>query len=193
MSLFLYNTLTRTKEEFKPISEPVGLYTCGPTVYHYAHIGNLRTYIFEDLLKRTLLYNNFEVRHVMNVTDVGHLVGDGDMGEDKMEAGSEREGKTAAEIAEFFLLAFQKDLVTLNILEPDIWCKATDYIKQQIDLIKELEEKGFVYITSDGVYFDTAKFPHYNKLSHLKLAELQERARVEKNKEKKNPTDFAVW
>jgi cysteinyl-tRNA synthetase len=193
MSLFLYNSLTRTKEEFKPIGEPVGLYTCGPTVYHYAHIGNLRTYVFEDVLKRVLLYDNYKVDHVMNVTDVGHLTGDRDMGDDKVAQEAKKEGKTAWEIADFYLSAFKKDLHALNISEPDIWCKATDYIDLQINLIKELEEKGFVYITSDGVYFDTAKFPEYNKLSHLKLDELKEGARVEKNNEKKNPTDFALW
>ncbi len=193
MPLRLYNTLSKTKEEFKPISSPVGLYTCGPTVYHFAHLGNLRTYIFEDLLKRTLLFNNYEVTHVMNVTDVGHLVGDGDMGEDKMETGSAREGKTAWEIADFYLAQFKKDLEALDILEPSIWCKATDYITEQIDLIKVLEEKGFTYQTSDGIYFDTSKFPAYNKLSHLKLEDLKEGARIEKNAEKKNPTDFALW
>ncbi len=193
MNLSLYNTLSRSKEIFKPIGEPVGLYTCGPTVYHYAHIGNLRTYVFEDLLKRTLLYNDYAVKQVMNVTDVGHLTGDRDMGEDKLEVGAAREGKTAWEVADFYLAAFKKDLETLHISEPDVWCKATDYIQEQIDLIKELEEKGFTYATADGVYFDTAKFPEYNKLSHLKLDELKEGARIEKNDEKRNPTDFALW
>jgi cysteinyl-tRNA synthetase len=193
MPLRLYNTLSRAKEDFKPISSPVGLYTCGPTVYHYAHIGNLRTYIFEDLLKRTLLFNNYQVEHIMNVTDVGHLVGDQDMGEDKMEKGSAREGKTAWEIADFYLDQFKKDLEALRIIEPAIWCKATDYINEQIDLIKILEEKKYTYQTSDGVYYDTSKFPAYNKLSHLNLDELKEGARVERNDEKKNPTDFALW
>ncbi|UCF94648.1 MAG: cysteine--tRNA ligase, partial [Desulfobacterales bacterium] len=129
MKLFLYNTLTRKKEEFKPIREnAVGLYTCGPTVYNYAHIGNLRTYIFEDILKRVLLFNGYRVRHVMNITDVGHLTGDRDMGEDKMEKGAAREGKGAWDIAEFYAQAFRQDLARLNILEPDIWCKATDTI-----------------------------------------------------------------
>lgn len=193
MSLTLYNTLSRSKEEFKPLGEPVGLYTCGPTVYHYAHIGNLRTYIFTDLLKRSLRFNGYRVEHVMNVTDVGHLVGDGDMGEDKMAAGAAREGKSAWEIADFYLAAFKKDLGELNISEPDIWCKATEYISQQIDLIKTLEAKGFTYLTGDGVYFDTAKFPDYNKLSHLNLEDLKEGARIERNDEKRSPTDFALW
>ncbi len=192
--IFLYNTLSRKKEEFVPLREgEIGLYTCGPTVYNFAHIGNLRTYIFEDILKRTLAYNGYKVKHVMNITDVGHLTGDMDMGEDKMEKGAEREGKTAWEIAEFYTESFKKDLHALNIIEPDVWCKATDSISEQIDLIKKLEEKGYTYKTSDGVYFDTSKFPDYNKLSHLNLDTLREGARVEKNDEKKNPTDFALW
>jgi len=193
--LFLYNTLTRKKQEFKPIrSGKVGLYTCGPTVYNYAHIGNLRTYVFEDILKRVLLYNGYGVKHVMNITDVGHLTGDRDMGEDKIEKGAQREGKTAWEIAEFYEQAFKEDMKKLNLFSPDIiWCKATDHIKEQIELVKKLEKKGYAYKTSDGVYFDTAKFKNYNKLSHQKLEALQEGARVEKNKEKRNPTDFALW
>ncbi|MCK5320369.1 cysteine--tRNA ligase [Candidatus Parcubacteria bacterium] len=192
--IYLYNTLTRKKEEFKEIKNgEVGLYTCGPTVYNYAHIGNLRAYIFEDILKRVLKYNGYKVKHVMNITDVGHLVGDMDMGEDKLEKGSKREGKTAWEIAEFYTKAFKSDLKKLNIIEPDIWCKATEYIQKQIDLIKILEKKGFTYKTSDGIYYDTSKFKDYNKLSHLDLETLREGARVEKNEEKKNSTDFALW
>lgn len=192
--IFLYNTLSRAKEEFKPIKKgKAGLYACGPTVYNYAHIGNLRAYIFEDILKRVLLYNGYKVKHVMNITDVGHLAGDRDMGEDKLEKGARREGKTAWEIAEFYAKAFKEDLKKLNILEPDIWCKATGHIKEQIELIKKLEKKGYTYETSDGVYFDTAKFKDYAKLSHLDLESLREGARVEINPEKKNPTDFALW
>jgi cysteinyl-tRNA synthetase len=171
----------------------VGLYTCGPTVYNYAHIGNLRTYIFEDVLKRTLIYNGYQVKHVMNITDVGHLTGDRDMGSDKMEEGAKREGKTAWEIAEYYTQSFKKDIAQLNILEPDIWCKATDTIPEQIHLIQTLEEKGFTYRISDGIYFDTSKFKGYDKLSHQQLDALQEGARVEKNPEKQNPTDFALW
>ena len=192
--LKLYNTLSRKKEEFKPIKKgEVGLYTCGPTVYNYAHIGNLRTYIFEDILRRVLEYNGYKVKHVMNITDVGHLTGDQDMGEDKLEKGAKREGKSAWEIADFYTEAFKKDIARLNILEPNTWCKATDNIPEQIDLVKTLEKKGYTYKTTDGIYFDTSKFKDYNKLSHLKLEELQEGARVEKNEEKKNPTDFALW
>jgi cysteinyl-tRNA synthetase len=192
--LFLYNTLSRQKEEFTPINnKEVGLYTCGPTVYNFAHIGNLRTYLFEDWLKRILSYNNFKVKHIMNVTDVGHLVGDGDEGEDKMEKGAAREGKSAWELADFYLAAFKKDLENLNIIPPTTYCKVTDYIPEQIELIKTLETKGFAYKTSDGLYFDTSRFPDYNKLSRLKLEELAEGSRVEINPEKRNPTDFALW
>ncbi len=190
----LYNTMSKKKEEFKPLKRgEAGLYTCGPTVYNYAHIGNLRTYLFEDFLVRVLKYNGFKVKRVMNVTDVGHLTGDMDMGEDKMERGAAREGKSAWAIAEFYLEAFKKDLASLNILEPDIWCKATDSIPEQIKMIKTLETKGYTYKTSDGLYFNTAKVKGYNKLSHLPLGELKEGARVEINTEKKNPTDFALW
>ncbi len=192
--LQIYNTLSRKKEEFKPIkTNHVNLYTCGPTVYNFAHIGNLRTYIFEDILKRVLRYNGYNIRHVMNITDVGHLVGDGDMGEDKMEKGAQREGKTAWDIAEFYTNAFKKDLDLLNIMAPDIWCKATDSIPEQIALIQTLEEKGYIYKTSDGIYFDTSKFKEYTKLSHQDLNSLKEGARVEKNLEKRNFTDFALW
>ncbi len=193
-NIFLYNTLSRQKEEFKPIIPgEVGLYACGPTVYNFAHIGNLRTYIFEDLLKRVLLYNGYKVKHVMNITDVGHLTGDQDMGEDKMEKGAAAEGRSAWDIASYYTAAFKEDLVALNIMAPTIWCRATDNIKEQIALIEVLEKKGFTYKTSDGIYFDTAKIKDYNKLSHLNLDELKEGARVEKNDEKINPTDFALW
>jgi len=194
MTLKLYNTLSRTKEIFKSIRpREVGLYTCGPTVYNYAHIGNLRTYLFEDVLKRTLAYNGYTVKHVMNITDVGHLTGDRDMGEDKLEKGAQREGKTAWEIAAYYTRAFQKDIERLNILDPAIWCKATDTIPEQIALIRTLEEKGFTYPTRDGIYFDTARFTDYTRLSHQNLDALQEGARVEKNPEKRNATDFALW
>ncbi|MGB9695901.1 MAG: cysteine--tRNA ligase [Ignavibacteria bacterium] len=192
--LVLFNTLTRRKEEFVPI-EPgkVRMYCCGPTVYNYAHIGNLRSYFFEDILKRALLYNGYDVIHVMNITDVGHLVSDADEGEDKMEKGAKREGKTVWEIAEFFTSAFKKDIALLNILPPSVYCKATDYIKEQIEMIKCLEEKGYTYITSDGVYYDTSKFPDYGKLARLDIEGLKEGLRVEFSEEKRNKTDFALW
>ena len=194
MTLTLYNTLTRRKEVFNPLfPDFVGLYTCGPTVYNFAHIGNLRTFIFEDVLKRVLTYNGFAVKHVMNITDVGHLTGDRDMGEDKLEKGARREGKSAWEIAAFYTQAFQRDIARLNILEPSVWCRATETIPEQIALIRVLEEKGYTYRTSDGLYFDTARFKDYTKLSHQNLEALQEGARVERNPEKRNMTDFALW
>ena len=194
MPLHLYNTLTRRKEEFVPVKPgEAGLYTCGPTVYNYAHIGNLRTYLFEDVLKRVLTLNGYRVKHVMNITDVGHLTGDRDMGEDKLEAGARREGKSAWEIAEYYTEAFKGDIRRLNIQEPDIWCRATDTIPEQIELIRQLETRGYTYRTSDGIYFDTARFDNYARLSSQRLDALQEGARVEKNPEKRNPTDFALW
>lgn len=191
--LFLYNTLTRKKEHFSPI-EPglVGVYTCGPTVYNYAHIGNLRMYVFEDILIRTLKFHGYRVNHVMNITDVGHLTDDADTGEDKMEKGSRREGKTAWEIAEFYTEAFRKDMIALNLLEPNVWCKATEHIDEQIAMVEALKRKGFTYETSDGIYFDTSACKDYGKLANLKNQELQAGARVDMG-EKKNPHDFALW
>jgi len=191
--LKLYNTLSRKKEVFKSLkNKKVGLYTCGPTVYLYAHIGNLRTYIFEDILKRVLEYNGYKVKHVMNITDVGHLTSDADTGEDKIELGAKRERKTAWQIAEFYTKAFKKDLKLLNIKEPDVWIKATDTIKEQINLIKILEKKGFTYRISDGIYFDSSKLKDYGKLAGGKR-KLKAGARVEMVPGKKNPTDFALW
>ncbi|HUT02129.1 MAG TPA: cysteine--tRNA ligase [Phycisphaerae bacterium] len=193
--LQLYNTLTRGVEEFKPI-EPgkVGLYTCGPTVYNYAHVGNLRTYVFEDVLKRALIADRYEVRHVMNVTDVGHLVSDADEGEDKMALGVRREGKSVWDLADFYWQAFRRDLKRLNILEPDVWCKATDHIAQQIAMVERLQEKGYTYvIESDGVYFDTSKLPDYGKLARLDASGLRAGARIEMAAGKRNHTDFSLW
>ncbi|MEM4230778.1 MAG: cysteine--tRNA ligase, partial [Candidatus Pacearchaeota archaeon] len=185
--------LTRKKEVFKPIKDKeVRMYSCGPTVYWYQHIGNLRTYIFSDILKRVLLYNGFKVKHVMNVTDVGHLTSDADTGKDKMELAAEREHKKASEIVEFYWKIFKEDFKKLNIIEPEIWCKATEHIKEQIELIKKLEEKGYTYKTKDGIYFDTSKFKDYGKLARLKKEGLKAGIRVSIG-EKKNPTDFALW
>jgi cysteinyl-tRNA synthetase len=193
MDLILFNSLTRKKEVFKPIKDKiVGIYTCGPTVYNYAHLGNLRTYIFEDILKRVLIYNGYKVKHVMNITDVGHLTSNADTGEDKIELEAKKEKRTAWEIAEFYTKEFKKDLKDLNILPPDVWVKATETIKDQIELIKKLEEKGFTYITEDGVYFDTSKLKDYGKLSPLKKEKILPGARIDV-KGKKNPTDFALW
>ena len=193
MALYLHNTLTRKKEEFSLIKKNnVGFYGCGPTVYAYAHIGNLRTYVFEDVLKRVLNWNKYKVKHVMNITDVGHLTSDADTGEDKMELGARREHKSAWDVAKFYTKAFKNDLNQLHILEPDIWCKATDHIKEQIALISKLDRKGYTYRTDDGIYFDTSKLKDYGKLARLDIEGLRAGARVDFG-EKLNQTDFALW
>jgi len=194
MTLKLYNTLSRQKETFRPLKDKkVGLYTCGPTVYLFAHVGNLRTYIFEDILKRVLEYNKYKVKHLMNITDVGHLTSESDSGEDKIEARAKKERKTAWQIAEFYTRAFKKDIKRLNIKYPNLWAKATDHIKEQIDLIKILEKKGFAYKIADGIYFNTSKLKDYGKLAGSKKRKLKVGARVKMVAGKKNPTDFALW
>jgi cysteinyl-tRNA synthetase len=193
MKLHLFDTYTRTVREFKPLNPPeVGLYTCGPTVYDYAHIGNLRTYVFEDLLRRVLEFNGYQVKHVMNITDVGHLTSDADEGEDKMEKGARRTGKSAWEIAAYYAEAFQADLARLNIIEPKVWCRATDHIAEQIEMIRCIEEKGYTYQTSDGIYFDTGRLPDYGSMARLDLEGMQAGARIEMG-EKRRLTDFALW
>jgi len=190
----LYNTLTRKKEEFIPIKEGhVGLYTCGPTVYWFPHVGNFRTYIFEDILKRMFLYNDYKVKHVMNVTDVGHLTNDSDQGEDKMLIGARREGKTVWEVAKFYEQAFFTDARKLNILPPDIVCRATDHIKDMIKLIEQLEKNNMTYIANGNVYYDIGKFKAYGKLARLKLDELKAGARINVDEHKRNPHDFVLW
>ncbi len=188
----LYNSLTKKLEEFTPAKKTVGLYTCGPTVYHYAHIGNLRTYVFEDVLRRALSYFGYPVKQVMNVTDVGHLTSDADTGEDKLASAAARERKSAWAVAEFYTAAFEKDLQALNIRPPDKMPRATAHIKEQIALVRELEKKGFTYKTADGIYFDTGKFPGYGKLSGQKLEEKEAGKRVAVG-DKRHPTDFALW
>lgn len=194
MALQLYNTLTRKKEDFKSlVPHSVMLYCCGPTVYNYAHIGNLRTYLFEDILRRVLEYNGYQVKHVMNITDVGHLTSDEDEGEDKLELGAKREGKTPWEIAEYYTQAFFEDTAKLNILKPTIVCRATEHIAQIIDMVKVLEAKGYTYISEGNVYFNISKFPYYIDLGRLKLEELKATKRVQEDKGKKNPHDFVLW
>ncbi|WP_315116407.1 cysteine--tRNA ligase [uncultured Clostridium sp.] len=194
MDFKIYNTLSRIKEELIPIEEgKVGLYTCGPTVYNFAHIGNLRTYIFEDVLKKSLTYLGYEVKHVMNITDVGHLESDGDSGEDKMALGASREKKTVWEIARFYEEAFLKDCQELNIEAPSVTSRATEHIEDMIQFIKILEEKGFTYIANGNVYFSIDKFEDYNKLANLTLEELEAGNRVEVDPYKKNPLDFVLW
>lgn len=191
--LKLFNTLSRKKEVFVPLkNKKAGLYTCGPTVYQYAHLGNLRTYIFEDILKRVLLINGYKVKHVMNITDVGHLVSDADEGEDKIEREARRAKKSAWDIARFYEDVFKKDIAAVNILPPDIWCRATEHIEDQIALIKKLEKNGYTYRIRDGVYFDTSKFRGYGKLAEKNILGIKAGARV-KQGEKRNPTDFALW
>jgi len=192
--LRIYNTLSRQKEDFKPIDEKqVRMYSCGPTVYNYAHIGNMRTYVFMDIFRRTLKYDGYKLKGVMNITDVGHLLSDGDEGEDKMEKASREQKKTPWEIAAFYTDVFFKDLEKLNIGRPEIIAKATDHIDDMIKYVQALEEKGYGYEIDDGIYFDIDKFPEYGKLSRLSLEDQQAGARVEVNSQKHNPYDFALW
>jgi cysteinyl-tRNA synthetase len=191
--LKLYNTLSRKVEEFQPIdAEDVRIYACGPTVYDYLHIGNMRRYVGDDILVRVLNFDGYKVRYAMNITDVGHLTSDADEGQDKMEKGAEKYGASVFDIAKKFEKHFFKDWQDLNILKPSLVMQATDYIKEQIELIEVLEEKGFTYKTSDGVYFNTSKFKNYNRLSKQPLENLKAGVRVALG-EKKNPTDFALW
>jgi cysteinyl-tRNA synthetase len=193
-SVRLYNTLSRSVEELNTI-EPglVKLYCCGPTVYHYAHVGNFRAYLFEDLLVRTLRSAGYTVQHVMNITDVGHLVGDLDAGEDKMLVAMRREGKTSAEIAQFYTEAFFRDAALLNITRPTVVCAATAHISDMIEMIQMLEQRGFTYQAEGNVYFDISKFPQYTRLGLLQLDKLEAGARVGVDAHKRNPYDFVLW
>mgnify|MGYP001576207797 CR=1 FL=1 len=197
MAVKIFNTLSLKKEFFKPTkNKKVGLYTCGPTVYNFAHIGNLRTFIFEDVLRRTLEYNGYKIKHVMNITDIGHLTSDADEGEDKMTKALKREGKPLTleamkELADYYAKKFKEDISVLNIENPDIMPKASEHIKEDIEIIKKLEKNKFTYKTNDGIYFDTSKFKNYGKLGKLKTKE--NKTRIEINPEKKNPSDFALW
>ncbi len=192
--LTLFNTLSRKVEPFTPIiPNKVGLYCCGPTVYNFAHIGNLRTYIFEDILRRTLEHAGLAVNHVMNVTDVGHLESDADEGDDKMELASKRERKSPWDIARFYETAFFDDIAKLHIKKPSLVCRATEHIKEMQDFVAELERKGFAYEVDGNVYFRIANFPSYADFSRRNLAELVEGARVEVDSRKENPLDFVLW
>jgi len=191
--LKFFNTLGRKVELFVPIKgDEVGLYTCGPTVYGEPHIGNMRSFVFEDLLKRTLVESGYHVKHVMNITDVGHLTSDADEGEDKMEKGARRDKITAWDVAKKYTDMFLDQYVKLNIILPDVVCKATDYIQEQIALVKKLEEKGFTYRTDDGIYFDTSKLPNYGELGLIQKENLEAGKRIAMGG-KKNNTDFALW
>ena len=190
----LHNTLTKKTEEFTPLVRNQALvYTCGPTVYNYLHVGNWVAFVRWDILIRVLRANGYDTKRVMNITDVGHLVSDADEGEDKMEKGARREGKTVWQVAEFYTKDFLDGMEKLNLLSPEYITKATDFIKEQIDLIKVLEAKGYTYVIDDGVYFDTSKFPTYADFAQLDLKALKAGARVEYNSEKKHPSDFALW
>lgn len=190
----IYNTKDRKIEEIVPVVPGhIGMYACGPTVYKYAHIGNLRTYISEDILRRALSMYGYKVKHIMNVTDVGHLVSDADTGEDKMEKSAKEMNMNAWEIAKFYFDAFRRDMDDLNIEDPTLFTPATGHINEQIDLVKTLEDKGYTYKTDDGLYFDTSKFPKYADFGQIDVEGLQSGARIGVNDEKKNITDFALW
>jgi cysteinyl-tRNA synthetase len=192
--IYFYNTATRKKEEFKPIVPgKVGIYSCGPTVYWDQHIGNMYAYLFADVLVKTLKYFGYDVKHVMNLTDVGHLTSDADSGEDKMEKGAKREGISVWDLAKKYEKQFFESEELLNIKRPDIVAPATEHIQDQVELIKLIEKNGFTYRNSDGIYFDTSKFPDYAKFANLKLEEMRDTDREEISKEKRNKSDFALW
>lgn len=192
--LKVYNTLSREKEEFKPLEgNEVRIYTCGPTVYYFAHIGNMRAYIFMDNLRKVLKLNGYTLKHAMNITDVGHMTSDADEGEDKMDKAAREQKMSPWQIAEKYTNAFLKDLDKLNIERPEVICKATDHIKEMEEFVEKIVENGYGYETSKGIYFDTAKLPTYGELSRANLKENKAGARIEVDDEKKNPLDFALW
>lgn len=194
MDIYFYNTLTKQKEMFKPENgNEVRMYSCGPTVYKDATIGNMRTIIFQDVLRRVLKYNGYKLKHVMNITDVGHLVSDADEGEDKMIKSAKEMHKDPKEIAEYYTKLFFEDLKALNIETPEIVCKATDHIKEMIEYVKRLIDNGYAYETSTAIYFDVSKLDKYGILSGIDVRNQKAGARVEVDPEKRNPYDFAVW
>ncbi|MBQ4330212.1 MAG: cysteine--tRNA ligase, partial [Spirochaetaceae bacterium] len=194
MALRLYNTMGRKMEDFVPLQAgKAGFYGCGPTVYNYAHIGNLRAYVFLDILDKTLSYLNYDITHVMNITDIGHLSGDDDEGEDKMVKTAKQRGQSVLEIAQFYTDAFFNDIDRLNIRRPDIVCKATEHIQDMIDLIKRLEANGHTYLSGGNLYYDVSTFPDYGKLACLNLDDLKAGARIDIDQNKRNPQDFVLW
>jgi cysteinyl-tRNA synthetase len=194
MGLRLFNTHGRSLQAFEPIQAgKVGFYGCGPTVYNFAHIGNLRAYVFDDIISRTLRWLGYKVTHVMNITDVGHLSGDDDTGVDKMVKTAEERGKSVLEVARFYTDAFFADTSRLNILRPDVVCKATDHVQDMIELIKRIEAKGFTYSAGGNLYFDVSKFPSYGEMAMLRLDEQQSGARIDVDENKRNPQDFVLW
>jgi cysteinyl-tRNA synthetase len=194
MEIKLYNTVTHSKDVFTPIEKnKVSIYSCGPTVYDYAHIGNMRTYLFVDSLRRMFKYNNYKTNHVMNITDVGHLTSDADTGEDKMEKPAKREGKNPWDIAAYYTETFMNDIKSLNIDLPETITKATDNIDQMLEMVKEIIDNGYGYETSKGIYFDISKLDKYPVLSNNKIEGQEAGARIEVDTEKRNPQDFAIW
>ena len=194
MQIKFYNTLTKEKEEFKPLEDnTVRMYSCGPTVYSYAHIGNFRAYVFMDTLRRTLEYNGYKLKHVMNITDVGHLESDADEGEDKMEKAAKKENKNPYEIAKYYSEVFFRDMQRLNIEKPEIIAKATEHIQEMLEFVEGLVKNGYAYETSKGIYFDISKLDKYPVLSNRKIDEQIAGARVDVDEEKKSPYDFALW
>ena len=193
-TLRFFNSLTREKEEFVPLDpDQVRIYSCGPTVYSHQHIGNMRPYVFADVLKRTLRYCGYRVKHVINITDVGHLTDDADAGDDKMELAAQREGISIWDIAERYTDLFRRDISRLHVLDPDLWSRATDHIPEQIEMVQTLEQKGYAYATSDGVYFDTSKDHRYPQLGQRDLAQQESQDRIQRSDEKRNSADFALW
>ena len=194
MDIYFYNTLTKQKDLFKPIEEgKVKIYSCGPTVYKDATIGNMRTNLLNDTLRRVLKYNGYELKHVMNITDVGHLVSDGDEGEDKMLKSAREEHKSPLEIAEYYTKLFFRDLERLNIETPEVVCKATDHIKEMLEMVQKIMKNGYAYETSTAIYFDVSKLDKYGILSGINLNDQKAGARVDIDPEKRNPYDFALW
>lgn len=194
MDIYFYNTLTRKKEQFIPINkEEIRMYSCGPTVYKDATIGNMRTNIFQDVLRRTLKYNKYKIKHVMNITDVGHLVSDGDEGEDKMIKSAKEMHKSPLEIAKHYTKLFFDDLELLNIETPEVICKATDYINEMLEYVKELVKNGYAYETSTAIYFDISKLDKYPILTNIDIENQKAGARVDIDLEKRSPYDFALW
>ena len=194
MGLRFYNTMGRQLQDFVPIHEgKVGFYGCGPTVYNYAHIGNLRAYVFLDILDKTFQFLGYDVKHVMNITDIGHLSGDADDGEDKMLKTANEKGKSVLEIANFYTQAFFSDIDKLNIRHPDVVCKATEHVQDMIDLIKRLEANGHTYMAGGNLYYDVSTFPDYGKLAMLNLDDLKAGARIDVDQNKRNPYDFVLW
>ena len=194
MDIYFYNTLTKNKEKFESINkEEVRMYSCGPTVYKDASIGNMRTYIMNDIIRRVLKYNGYKVKHAMNITDVGHLVSDADEGEDKMLKSAREMQKSPYEIAAYYTKLFMEDLAKLNVETPEVICKATDHITDMIKYVQKLLEKGYAYETSTAIYFDVSKLDEYGILSGIKLEDQKAGARVDVDTEKRNPYDFALW